>query len=859
MAFEEFSYQSAIEQSDPTQVFAIEEKTGPVDELTRFVNLRSLNLTGNPNVTDFSFLKKLPHLEKLYLGDLGLSEIPGEVEEIKGLTTLFLGNNPIQDFSLLTRLPNLIDLSLEGCGLKKIPEAVLAIKGLEVLGLYGNTITSITSIKALPQLRELYLGSNKLKKIPRELLKLKNLRLLDIFGNYSLDDPGVLYELTQLETLGVSNARGDKVVGPGLYDLTNLRDLMVHLYWDESTDLLEGLEGIGALEKLEKLTINGANIKRLPDSIRKLTSLKELTISDKGLEDISALREMPALEKLNLDQCSITTVPEGFSTLKNLKEIKLSHNKPLTDIPGLRDLPELEYLECFNKQTIITDTLGSLRALKTLRIGGAHWDITVLSAMENLEELFLDKLPFENLPENLVDLKHLTIWGGELVSADDMYLTKLPALEHLSVSKSSFRLPELGHLKTLEVSVSGSDLDLDALKGMPDLQELHLHRTDALKELPTSITAVKGLQKVTLEFFRELSDISALRDLPALREFKGSYLFKLPSIPPSFSTLQALEQVTLISCKVLTDISSLGELPRLKTLDFSSLDELESLPASFKGLEQLEKVKLRRMPALKDISVLAGLPRLKTLDAEYCKALTRSAIAAVENAIATGDQSDDAPELKMSYEHFIATGEYKKLSGKEDGKRTYGFPLWFATPDVLRSAIEDFSWTEDYRYDEESEEAAVLTDPESDLVPLAILDFGWEGCDASAIDAYAEEIFLVDRVNAKNPVFIWGHDGRPSLIHPTFDDFLANLRAFGPETAEVFEAPDNEVARTYLEFIEGTSSKFWQVVVEGNTHTVTYGKIGTPGQSKTKTFADATAAQNDANKLIKSKQKKGYT
>jgi predicted DNA-binding WGR domain protein len=63
---------------------------------------------------------------------------------------------------------------------------------------------------------------------------------------------------------------------------------------------------------------------------------------------------------------------------------------------------------------------------------------------------------------------------------------------------------------------------------------------------------------------------------------------------------------------------------------------------------------------------------------------------------------------------------------------------------------------------------------------------------------------------------------------------------------------------TRLEFNDGTSSKFWQIEVDGDEHTVTYGRIGTDGASKTKSFDSAEDAQSDADKLIASKLKKGY-
>jgi predicted DNA-binding WGR domain protein len=64
--------------------------------------------------------------------------------------------------------------------------------------------------------------------------------------------------------------------------------------------------------------------------------------------------------------------------------------------------------------------------------------------------------------------------------------------------------------------------------------------------------------------------------------------------------------------------------------------------------------------------------------------------------------------------------------------------------------------------------------------------------------------------------------------------------------------------KRYFEFVEGTSFKFWEVSTSGNTVTVRFGRIGTNGQTQTKTLADAEAAAKHAEKLIGSKLKKGY-
>ena len=63
----------------------------------------------------------------------------------------------------------------------------------------------------------------------------------------------------------------------------------------------------------------------------------------------------------------------------------------------------------------------------------------------------------------------------------------------------------------------------------------------------------------------------------------------------------------------------------------------------------------------------------------------------------------------------------------------------------------------------------------------------------------------------------------------------------------------------HLKFIDGTSDKFWEIQTNGATHTVTYGRNGTAGQSKDKTFDNEETCIQDAEKLIKEKTKKGYS
>ena len=61
-----------------------------------------------------------------------------------------------------------------------------------------------------------------------------------------------------------------------------------------------------------------------------------------------------------------------------------------------------------------------------------------------------------------------------------------------------------------------------------------------------------------------------------------------------------------------------------------------------------------------------------------------------------------------------------------------------------------------------------------------------------------------------------------------------------------------------FEYVGGGSDKFWAVAVNGSDVVVNYGRNGTAGQTNTKSFGDAAAAQKHADKLIHEKTGKGY-
>jgi DNA ligase-1 len=87
---------------------------------------------------------------------------------------------------------------------------------------------------------------------------------------------------------------------------------------------------------------------------------------------------------------------------------------------------------------------------------------------------------------------------------------------------------------------------------------------------------------------------------------------------------------------------------------------------------------------------------------------------------------------------------------------------------------------------------------------------------------------------------------------------VAPMQTEPPVTITSAPAPATSGKSRRFEFVEGKSSKFWEIAHSGCDVTTRWGRIGSAGQSKTKTFADEAAAAKQAAKLVDEKVAEGY-
>ena len=104
---------------------------------------------------------------------------------------------------------------------------------------------------------------------------------------------------------------------------------------------------------------------------------------------------------------------------------------------------------------------------------------------------------------------------------------------------------------------------------------------------------------------------------------------------------------------------------------------------------------------------------------------------------------------------------------------------------------------------------------------------------------------------------------------PRFPSFVRlQADAVSPKATSAVKAPtrfiqvqhkqEEHAMKRYFEFVEGSSSKFWEISVSDMSVTVRYGRIGTDGQTNVKVLADAAAATKHTDKLVAEKTGKGY-
>jgi hypothetical protein len=175
----------------------------------------------------------------------------------------------------------------------------------------------------------------------------------------------------------------------------------------------------------KELIIIGMGLTELPESLGRLTQLKDLAL---GLNQLTALPEwlgrLTQLQKLYLFQNQLTVLPEWLGRLTQLQRLDLSYNQ-LTALPeSLGRLTQLKTLDFSGDQlTVLPESLGKLTQLQELNLSGNRLTALPesLGELTQLQTLYLGRNQLTELPKSLSELAS----NGML---KELYLHDNPAL-----------------------------------------------------------------------------------------------------------------------------------------------------------------------------------------------------------------------------------------------------------------------------------------------------------------------------------------------------------------------------------------------------------------------------------------------
>jgi predicted DNA-binding WGR domain protein len=132
-----------------------------------------------------------------------------------------------------------------------------------------------------------------------------------------------------------------------------------------------------------------------------------------------------------------------------------------------------------------------------------------------------------------------------------------------------------------------------------------------------------------------------------------------------------------------------------------------------------------------------------------------------------------------------------------------------------------------------------------------ILDaFGWRVVQVLSCDWLHHPEAVLDRIERALRGEVLVEADAPLQAEPAVEEVAEKA----PPRADTVAAP----AMRQLEFMEGSARKFWRVQQAGTDVTISFGRIGTRGQTQVKQFSSAARAAQELEKLVAEKLKKGY-
>ncbi|KAJ0018194.1 hypothetical protein Pint_09547 [Pistacia integerrima] len=246
-------------------------------------------------------------------------------------------------------------------------------------------------------------------------------------------------------------------------------------------------------------------------ALSKLQYLEILDLSDNQIHGVipPTLNNLPKLQKIWLSSNQISgTIPSNLSNLSGLQVLDLSDNQISGIIPpALNNLSSLESMDLsINLLTgEIPAELGNLSKLEDLVLHENLLEGTLTPALAKLENLSILTVASNyltgKLPNDVVD-------GNNFFGQIPKYITKWKQLQQLSLLGNEFEnpplgffnMPELRYLAVSDVSITGSSFEMPELIHLTNIEYLIIRNCSITGAIPESIGNCSELTYLDLSF-----------------------------------------------------------------------------------------------------------------------------------------------------------------------------------------------------------------------------------------------------------------------------------------------------------------------------------------------------------------------
>lgn len=528
---------------------------GPISNVTF---LEYLDVSNTPT-SDIQFIKYSDRLRHLDISNTKITDI-SELVNLKAIRSLRVEETPIMSFAVLNEFDSLQSLYISKSGFNNA-ENIKDLSNLEDLDLSQNYLINFSQLSELTSLKNLNLSTTNIQDLT-PLVGLKNLEVLDITGT-EVSDISALNGKTELSKV-LADETKLSVIASDNFIRNNPNVLLIH----HVKDLESWWAGLSDAWKASMKKANPSITSDNP-SVEILTStigLEELDLSDAGIQTLNPITRFAKLTKVDFSGNPITEVI-SLSEVKTLEEI-IGRNSQVKDISPLKSNENLVRIDLDGSPVSSIMDVVSLPNLTYLNV--------------NASEIFPEEVPEVVIQKSTLTIIYrtdeLNTWWSELDGS------------WKEIFRKQFSLPEEPSSEQLHAMTEKSSLNFERVA----IGDIH------------ALTVFVNLRSLVI-FDAPLGNIAPVAELKLLEKLK---LSQVPVV--DFSPLRSLNKLKEldISNSGIEDLDPLSGLINLKTLNISGTN-LKTL----KGLEGL--INLQEMDVastnLRTLRPIEGLPNLKKL------------------------------------------------------------------------------------------------------------------------------------------------------------------------------------------------------------------------------------------------------